>query len=233
MTLKTPEECEQAVLDYIEKHYCDYTEHERNYIKRNISYSKNKNSVTTIKTPHFLRQIYDELGLIPDNENMYHGFVKLLEEKMDINRDVIEVASGIIPNVARRVASRQKSGSITSYDPRLTVQTAILPNMTIKRENFTSKTKVKPNSLLLGFMPCEATIDIIESAAINNADFMIGLCEGGSRKKFYWLEYEDEWLGFVNSYANTKFRKREDVTIETASLSDYGDPYPVIYTKHK
>ena len=105
--------------------------------------------------------------------------------------------------------------------------------MTIKREYFTSKTKVKPNSLLFGFMPCEATIDIIESAAINNADFMIGLCEGGSRKKNYWLEYEDEWLGFVNSYANTKFKKREDVTIETASLSDYGDPYPVIYTKHK
>ena len=47
------------------------------------------------------------------------------------------------------------------------------------------------------------------------------------------IEYEDEWLGFVNSYANTKFRKRENVTIETASLLDYGDPYPVIYTKHK
>lgn len=233
MTLKTPEECEQAVLDYIEKHYCDYTEHERNYIKRNLSYLKKNESTLSIRTPHFLRQIYDELGIIPDNENTYYGFVKLLEEKMDINRNVIEVASGIIPNVARSVASRQKSGSITSYDPRLTVQTALLPNMTIKRENFTSKTKVKPNSLLLGFMPCEATIDIIESAAINNADFMIGLCEGGSRKKFYWLEYEDEWLGFVNSYANNKFRKREDVTIETASLSDYGDPYPVIYTKHK
>ena len=218
MTLKTPEECEQAVLDYIEKHYCDYTEHERNYIKRNLSYLKKNESTLSIRTPHFLRQIYDELGIIPDNENTYYGFVKLLEEKMDINRNVIEVASGIIPNVARSVASRQKSGSITSYDPRLTVQTALLPNMTIKRENFTSKTKVKPNSLLLGFMPCEATIDIIESAAINNADFMIGLCEGGSRKKFYWLEYEDEWLGFVNSYANNKFRKREDVTIETASL---------------
>ena len=38
MTLKTPEECEQAVLDYIEKHHCDYTEHERNYIQRNLSY---------------------------------------------------------------------------------------------------------------------------------------------------------------------------------------------------
>ena len=233
MTLKTPEECEQAVLDYIEKHYCDYTEHERNYIKRNLSYLEKNKRTLNIRTPHFLRQIYDELGIIPDNENMYHGFVKLLEEKMDINRDVIEVASGIIPNVTRRVALRQKSGSITSYDPRLTVQTAMLPNMTIKREYFTSKTKVKPNSLLFGFMPCEATIDIIESAAINNADFMIGLCEGGSRKKNYWLEYEDEWLGFVNSYANTKFRKRDDVTIETASLSDYGDPYPVIYTKHK
>lgn len=233
MTLKTPEECEQAVLDYIEKHYCDYTEHERNYIKRNLSYLKATKSTLNIRTPHFLRQIYDELDIIPDNENMYHGFVKLLEEKMDINRDVIEVASGIIPTVAIRVASRQKSGSIAIYDPRLTEQTAMLPNMVIKRENFTSKTKVKPNSLLIGFMPCEATIDIIESAAINNADFIIGLCEGGSRKKFYWLEYEDEWLGFVNFYANSKFKKREDVTIETASLSDYGDPYPVIYTKHK
>lgn len=233
MTLKTPKECEQAILDYIEKHYCDYTEHERNYIKRNISFAQKDKNIGTLRTPYFLRQIYDELGLIPDNENMYHGFVKLLEEKMDINRDVIEVGSGIIPTVARRVASRQKSGSITSYDPRLTVQATILPNMVIKRENFTSKTKVKPNSLLIGFMPCEATTEIIESAAANNADFMVGLCEGGSRQRFYWLEYEDEWLGFVNSYANAKFKEREDVTIETASMSDYGNPYPVIYTKHK
>lgn len=233
MTLKTPEECERAVLDYIEKHYNDYTEQEINYTKKNLPYLQKNKNLATIRTPHFLRQIYDELGIIPDNENMYHGFVRLLEEKMDINRDVIETASGIIPNVARRVALRQKSGSITSYDPRLTVHTSVLPNMIIKRENFTSKTKVKSNSLLIGFMPCEATIDIIESATINNADFMIGLCEGGSRRNFGWLEYDDEWLGFVDSYARSRLSKREDVTLETASLSDYGDPYPVIYTKHK
>ena len=52
----------------------------------------------------------------------------------DINTDIIEVGGGILPSLAKKIALRQKSGTVTVYDPRLITNIDKPDNLILKKE---------------------------------------------------------------------------------------------------
>lgn len=227
----TDEECRRLVNEFLEAHIENYTEREATYIRRNAVII-NKKSINTY-IGDVLRQIYDEVGIIPETSNMYSRFVNILEENFDIDRDIVEVAGGIIPTLAKKISLRQKNGTITVYDPRLIELKECPANLVIKRQMFSSHTQIPHAQMIIGFMPCDATIPIINSACLNNIDFAIALCEGGARQGYEWLETEEEWLGYVTHLARRGIERNNMGTLESASLEEYGNPYPIIYNKRR
>lgn len=227
----TPQECRQRIEEFLIEHSEGYTEKEKHYIMNNaalITRPGKKNYGSSI-----LRQIYDAIGLIPDNENIYLGFIELIEKHFSLDGDIVEIAGGIIPSLATKIALRQKTGTITVYDPRVIVPTNQPTNLILKRQRFSKDTPISSPDILLGFMPCDAAIPIIESACHNNIDFMIALCEGGIRKGYEWLETDDEWLSYVKHLASRGISKKKMGSLEVESLEKFDYHYPVIYNKRK
>ena len=227
----TADECKRRVNEFLDAHIENYTEREIKYIRNNAALlaKHEKNNYGS----SILRQIFDSVGLIPDNENIYYGFIELIENNFDINKNIVEAAGGIIPSLATKIALRQKTGTITVYDPRIITQLETPSNLILKRQTFTKYTPIQPNSLIIGFMPCDATIPIIESAVLNNIDFMIALCEGGARTGYEWLENDDEWIEYMKYIARRGLERQPDKKLGILSLEQYGDPYPIIYSKKK
>lgn len=239
----TDEECIQRVSEFLDAHLESYTDREIAYIRRN--YLSLRRNPYGRYTGDVLRQIYDELDLYPtiveieqtnsSNTvgNMYDGFVKLLEENFDIDRDIVEVAGGVIPTLAKKIALKQKNGTITVYDPRLMHLQNLPANLILEPQSFRSNTPIPTAKMIISFMPCEATPTVITSARQNKLDFMIGLCEGGTRKNYEWLETTDEWLGYMTYLAERTVKENDLGTLAIESLEKYGNPYPVIYNKRR
>ena len=217
----------ERVKKYIMDHMEDYTPREIQYMIENYDQGKR-----TRFAPDVLRQIYDRLGITPDKDNMYKGFVELLKKNYDINCDIIEVGGGVIPVIAKHIRDEQVTGSVTVYDPKIS---RILDNedgYTLKREMFTDNTKTGDAKLFIGFMPCQATELIIRKAVENNADFMIALCEGGHYDFDDYFD-EEEWRDSMRYLARRELAKKNMGTLEETDLKSYGDPYPVIYSKRR
>jgi len=182
--------------------------------------------------PDIMRELFGELNLFKENENIYDGYIELLQDNFDINQNIIEVAGGIIPVLGKRLATMQDSGSVTVYDPRLGTTTTNIPNLSLKKEKFSASTKLSKSGLIIAFMPCEATETIIRSACQNNKDFMIAMCEGGPHGDIYdFYEDEEEWLSSMLSYADRLIEDNNMGTLQKTYLKEYKDPYPVIWNK--
>lgn len=223
----TKEEFQQRVEEFLEAHKADYDEREYNYIKNSSHWGydcENGFLLTDI-----LRQIYSQVGVLPKEKNMYHGFIELLEENFDINREIVEVAGGIVPALAKQIALKQKSGTITVYDPRVIKLEDSPENLIVERQMFNKDTKIPNAQMIIGFMPGEAAIDIIETACQNDLDFMVALCDGGNRKGYEYLEEDDEWTGMVEYIAEHSMKNKNMGKLGVTYLKKYGNPYPVIY----
>lgn len=218
-----------AVEEFLAKYKDGYEPREIDYIRRNW-----QSCLKSKYTMDLLRQIYAELGFLSDDENIYKAFIKILEENFSIDRDIIEVGGGRFPSLAKMIALKQKTGTITVYDPRLVTTVSPLPNMKLKKETFTKKTPVTKDQMVIAFMPCEATEPAILAAGENGADFLIALCEGGPHgDEFDYFESIDEWLGSMIYTARIMARKHDLGEIEITDLKEYNDPYPVIYNKRR
>lgn len=231
MSTINEEEYKKRINKFLEDHKEAYTEQERKFIKRNAEWAFRSNN--GFYTSSLLRQILAETNLLEDHKNMYKGFLKKLEDHFDINRDIVEVAGGIFPSLAKMIALKQKTGTITVYDPRIVVPDKCPDNLILKKQSFNSNTQIPTAQMLIAFMPCDATMDVIESACKNNVDFMIGLCEGGSRKGYGYLETDEEWIGTVESIVSEGMEETDMGTLGIATLKEYGNPYPIIYNKRK
>lgn len=231
MSTISEEECTRRIAEFLEKHKEAYTDTERVYIQRSAFWALNSKDGFNISNE--LRQILAELNLLEDKKNIYQGFAKIVTEKFDINRDIVEIAGGIIPSLAKIIALKQKQGTITVYDSRVIKTDSCPDNLIVKRQSFTTKTPLPGAEMLIGFMPCDATMDIITSACEKNIDFIIGLCEGGTRQGYGYLEYDDEWISMAKYIAELGMEGTDLGSLEVASLEEYGSPYPVIYNKRK
>ena len=225
MTKLSQDEYVHRIIKFVETHATSYTPIEQEFIKKNILWGmKHPNQM------NLLLQLYEEVGF-DIGDNIYKGFISLIENNFDINKNIIEIGGGIIPTLGKNIALKQKSGTVTVYDPRLITDISHPDNLILKKELFNKSSNIENTSMIIGFMPCEATNTIIEVACENNLDFIIALCEGGTRPGYEWLETDDEWISHVKSNAIRGLKNSNLGTLGMTFLTQYNDPYPVIYNK--
>lgn len=216
----------QRVLNFLHSHPGLFSEEEKNFILEYLFYSNEF-------IPNIARQVYDELGLLSDDNNLYLGFLNLLQGIHNIeDKHILEVGGGVIPRLGKRILKLQNKGLITIYDPKLNSYEKSTSKFILKREKFHSNTDVSEADLLVGLMPCEAAFDIVDSATKNRKDFVIALCEGGYHGDFFdYYEDEDEWMNSLLIFARRRAERYDIGKIKTKSLDKYYDPYPVIYNE--
>lgn len=219
----------QKVLQFLKQYPKLFSEFERTLI---LDYAK-KGVVRGDFLPDLMREIYDELGLIPDDENVFSGFFDLLQKKFPLEeRQVVEVGGGVIPCMGKRISLMQKSGCITVYDPLLSLYEKGNERMKLVRRSFTPSTDVSGVDLIFGFMPCEATEVIIDVATSKEIDFMVALCEGGPHGDEYdYYESDDEWINSMIYFARQQVDAHRMGQLKVKYLSKYNDPYPIIYNQ--
>ena len=219
---------QNLIIELIVKYPELFTEAERSYLINNAPISFEGKLI-----PDLFREVYDKLDLLEDDKNIYCAFLNLLDREFDIkDKEIIEVGGGIFPQLAKKISKIQTKGQIKVYDPRLSQYEDNTSKMTLVREKFTSNTKVEDVDLLVGFMPCEATYTIVDSAARNDIDFMIALCEGGPHGDIYdYYESDEEWLHSIVSFAESLVEDNKMGTLEKTYLKEFHNPYPIIYNK--
>ena len=218
----------ELIEDYINKHPGIFSDFETQYILGYNDYEFLKEIL-----PDLIREIYDELGLIQDEDNMFLGFRNLLDEVFSIkDKNIIEVGGGILPRLAYRINQIQTSGKITVYDPRLSIYEQDTENIKFIRKLFLSTEDVKDTDIIMGLMPSRATTAIITSAVRNNKDFMIGLSDAGLFDDFSdYYPSPEEWVDNIIRYSNRLLEREGRGKVKIKSLENYHNPFPVIYNK--
>ena len=185
--------------------------------------------------PDVIREVYDELGLLSDDQNIYIGFLNLLRKQYNIpERRIIEVGGGVLPRLGKRISRIQTTGHITVYDPRLSRYEEDTSHLTLSRRRFSSDMSVGKADLIIGLMPCEGAQTVIESATDHGIDFMLAFCEGGPHgDEFDFYEDEEEWLNSMLCLARYSVEEKKMGKLKVKHLREYGDPYPVIYNSHE
>jgi len=219
------------VKEYLRKYPDVFTATEQKYL---LGYARS-DDMDFVFVPDLIRELYDELGLLEDDENIYLGFIDLIRQNFDItDKKIVEVGGGVLPRLGERISLMQNKGSITVYDPRLSVHKQDSDKLKLVRNKFTRHQSVEGVDLLLGFMPCEAADVIVETAVDKKIDFMVALCEGGPHgDEFDYFEDEEEWRYSLISRAKSKVREQEMGVLKVKYMRDYGNPYPVIYNERK
>lgn len=221
----------RLVIEYLNRYPDLFNDYERKNI---INYSKKIIDGEFI--PTLVTEVYDELGIIKDEYNIYLAFINILERAFTIkNKHILEVGGGVIPSLAKKITLRQEKGTITIYDPRLSIYESSTSKMKLVREKFTLETDVSKYNLLMGFMPCKAAEIIIDSAINNNKDFIVALCEGGYHGDGYdYFEDQYEWLHSIMTYARRDVEENNMGKLKIKYMdSRYNNPYPIIYNERK
>lgn len=181
--------------------------------------------------PYFAREVYDELGILPNNHNIYLGFCDFIRETLNVSdKKILEVGGGVLPRLGERLSVYLKDGSLTIYDPRLSLKKNSTDVLKLVRQRFSYQTNVSEFDLIVGLMPCDAAEVIVDVATNNKKDFMIALCEGGEHgEDFDFYQDDDEWRHSVILSARRKVEKMEMGKLKVKYLHSYGNPYPIIY----
>lgn len=220
------EESLALINNYLNRYPGIFTEEEQRLIFSCLEYLPNEEML-----PDVVRELYDELGILEDDTNIYLGFIKLADSVFNIkNRNILEIGGGVLPRLGERIAGLQDRGSITVYDHRISKYKEDTFNLKLVRKTFDKTIDIKDIDLLIGLMPCKAAELIIEVAARQEIDFMIALCEGGPHGDEYdFFEDEDEWQHSVIFSARTAVRDKKMGKLMIKDMEQYGSPYPVIY----
>lgn len=221
-----PELSDKEIFDIVSRflieHPQDYSKEEQKLILNNCLWGRHSSVVTDI-----LRQIYDELNLLEEDKNVYNQFLHVLEQKFSINTDIVEIGGGRIPNLSKKIALRQTSGTITTYDNQLIIPQISIPNWTLVKRRLLPNEQLKAK-LLIGFMPCEGTETAISLVKENHLDFMIALCGGVCHSEGSFLTPE-EWASSM--IYDAKQAAREAGLGEVKKTYIKGSPYPIIYNR--
>lgn len=187
----------------------------------------------TYYNDELVREIYDELGLIPEENNIYNSFIDLLEDNFDLDgKNIIEVGGGHIPRLSKRLlSSNENIGVIRVYDPKLSRYEKNTSRLKLYHHEFTENcSHIEGTDLLIGLMPCSGTYALVKSAVDNEKEFMVALCEGGYNDDIY--DYEDKKELWLNSIL-TLAKKSGKIGVDYDTLAKYDDDYPVIYSKKR
>lgn len=237
-------------LDKYEKKYNTYM---MEYIKKNILLE-----CLEPTTADVLMQVYDEIDLneilqeaVKNGEldksfknSFYLEHLKKLQENFNINCNVLDVASGVIPAFANNIAKAQLNmgiGTVSVYDPRLVVIDAKHSNMKLYPLKFSNKTDIRKYDLLTGIFPCEATKIIIEKACQEKKNFYVAMCG--------CTHFSDEELASISmnfyNFCSPKYYQELVINMTEKLLKEYDNgklvvdrldgyydiDYPILYNK--
>ena len=177
-------------------------------------------------------QIYSKIGILDSKQNIYLKSLNYLENSFDINCNILEVGSGMFPEMARIIKSRQKKGSITCIDPDLLFQE--YQGLILMKKELTEDFDLTPYDLIVSIMPCEATPTIIKLANKYDKNLYLQMCgcvhinSGGFNPFTYGYSYY-LWQDYVKNIAESTLpNNRELLITEEDDL-----PYPLIRTIKK
>ena len=216
----------KKVLEFFNEYPDIFTEWEKRII---INYSKKFSKY--ILVPDNVREVYDELSLIPRENNIYLGFIDLVEEIHSLdNKNIVEIGGGVLPRLGKRISSSKNIKSIVVYDPRLSKYENDTEKLKLVRKRFERDTSLDDADLVLGLMPCEAANIIVDSVVKNNKDFVLALCEGGPHgDEFDYFEDEGEWLDNIIKSTACDVERCGMGKLKIKYMREYGNPYPVIF----
>lgn len=147
-----------------------YTPNVRDFIKKNFLSDYFENFVEN----DIMDQVYSAVGVYDNTPNIYDTFIEEMQRNFDIDRRLVEVASGWYPALAEKVSVRQKCGSITIYEPSLLMDTH--DKFKIIKEPLEESTIVTDADMIYALRPCNAIENIIKVANHNDLDLFVGLC---------------------------------------------------------
>lgn len=178
-----------------------------------------------------MNQIYAEIGLLPEANNIYKGFMNVLSKEHDLDCNILEIGGGFFPIMAKYIDEEQQKigkGTITVYDPMLV--TKKLGNIKLIKENFTHLDTVNQYDLIIGIAPCEATEFIIKKAAEEGKTFFVALC--GCTHFTHWhnpfrMPTLEDWCEYIYSKARDTIDEDSELSVKYLD-SKCGYPYPII-----
>ena len=223
----------KRIKEYLEKNIDLYDKYDQFFLEcLDIKTIRNyKNNM-----PDLYRQVLEEIGYYDENteKSGYNAFIKILDNEFGIDKNIIEIAGGVVPTLGHRIFLKQSSGTITIYDPRLSNYYKENNRFILKKEKFKRNTDTSKADILIGFMPCVATQAILENALDNKKDFLIAMCEGGPHgDEFDFYEDADEWTEAMLCLAERGLEKNDMGELKVLYFDKYNSPYPLIYNKRK
>ena len=189
-------------------------------------------SLNDLYLNEFTREILDELGFIPDDFNIYKEFFDIIDNVHKIDgKNVVEIGGGIYSRLAKIMSLKQKNGTITVYDPRLS-DVSSSERLIMKKEKLGDSSKIDNCDLLVGLMPCEGAEVLIDLALKNKIDFVLWLCEGGPHgDEFDFYDNDVEWRASMIDKAQVGVKMNGMGELNVKVLSKFSKEYPIIYNK--
>lgn len=220
---------------YLKKHPGIYDGYQERYIRDLASAGPTDRNIEN----DLVREILDELDMIPDDKNLYLDFLRVIEQVHPDLKDkyIVEIGSGILPRLGERIEKKLDKGRIVLFDPLISKYKKGSDKLIIKRQ----QAKVDDRTinwddvdLLVALKPCAGADSLIELAATYGIDFVLGLCEGGPHGDVYdFYESDDEWISSIIHYAKREVEdKGLGQLVKTKLDKPYYD-YPIIYNRRK
>lgn len=177
-------------------------------------------------------QVFDEIGLLVD-DNIYERFIEVIRENHSLDQNIIEIGAGRFYRLAQRIAQKQKTGTITAYDPRI-IRTEHPQHLYLEKKIFRPTTPILDCSLLVAMRPCGSINMIVDRACKEDKDFVLlpCACELGDIK-LPTIEMAIElFKPYVDAIAE-KVANSNLGTLETVSMVEYNEAAPIIYNKRR
>lgn len=224
-------EIRNRLQQFCEEHEEQFTRDEIRMLQMLLAYG----DVAEFFSDTFLAQLYEATGLVKKKCSTYYQMVQIMKQYFNLEKDVVEVGSGIFPifgSYLRKEQLKLSSGTVTVYDPRLYIHyptSAIL-----KKEKFTLQTEIPKGGILVGLFPCEATEVMIEKALMENLEFCIALC-GCNHSDDFWTstrEYHQQLIDKIaKSLPKNHFFKVSHFPRECFDYKSKG--YPILIYTHQ
>ena len=147
------------INEFLAQHKDDIDPYEFDFIKRNLTRVNGQNFMYF---PYVTREIFDRLGLMPHEENVYSRFADVVDELYDIRgMNILEVGGGVYPTFAERICT--KAGKVTVYDPRLAKGEQDTDKLKLVRKDFKKNMSLRDYDLVLALMPCKGAEAVLDA----------------------------------------------------------------------
>lgn len=173
MSLLTKEQ-EQLIRKNYQAYMNEYGHLYPEYVREFIEKSFLDETFEMQYYPDVMHQVYSKVGAYDYIKNFYDLCINEIKEDYSIDGHILDVGCGFYPSFAERVAKLQHDGSVTAMDYDLI--TTEHGDVKLIKGTFTENTNLAKYDLVLGIMPCEATVPMIKNANKHDKDLFIQMC---------------------------------------------------------